>query len=183
MLVVCITHAEARDPEEHVFRGLTESGREQTKGAATRLRELLPDIAPALGDKPLTIEKVVSSPKARCVETVLLLAKQLSEFITTNEIHISDRLKFGKMKEPRNLVDEVSEAKVEAMIVGTHASLACALPRSAKLPPDKLDEEGCFEQRPVLVVIDREPGMPWESAQVLYCEGYSGSSWENLLGA
>ena len=71
MIINCITHAAARDKKKHPFRGLTEQGWREVNGAAEQFRKLIDEETPA-------IETIISSPKARCVETAILFAKAIS---------------------------------------------------------------------------------------------------------
>jgi phosphohistidine phosphatase SixA len=66
MRVIVITHADAeRRPEP---RPLTKSGREHSRLAAERLKELIPD---------LRLKHIISSPALRCRETAKLVASAL----------------------------------------------------------------------------------------------------------
>ena len=56
MLITAITHASARH-EEHLFRGLTEEGMDESRRAAARYRALLSE-----GSFP-PIARIISSPK------------------------------------------------------------------------------------------------------------------------
>jgi len=193
MFVILLTHADARMVEpRYAMRGLTEDGRKDVKRAAWRFRELVPEIDPALHEKSLVIGKIVSSPLARCLETVIVFAKELSDFTKTSEIWVSERLreKRGEQLTADDLAAVVDEGEVAVMLLGTHGDLAGALPCSAPLDRDKENSEGknliqgaWFGPRPVLVLVEHEPGVPWDSAQVLCCEYFNGSTWESLLEA
>ena len=88
MFITCITHAEARDKQD-VFRGLTEVGWWQVDSAAQRFRALT-----TFHELP-HIGAIISSPKARCLETAVLLAKALSNFelLDASEVQVDAGLK------------------------------------------------------------------------------------------
>jgi phosphohistidine phosphatase SixA len=185
MLLIIITHAEARSVEpRHSYRGLTENGREQVKRAAAEFYKMLPTIAPTLDGTTQAIGKIVSSPLARCLETVLLFADELQPLTKTSEVYISDQLKEkrGEQLKPDDLVAVAAGARDEVILIGTHGDLAGALPLSTRLIDDAYaKDKSFFNLRPVVVVVDYEPGTPWESARVLYCHGYKDSPWKDLL--
>lgn len=185
MWLICITHASARDvAPRHIFRGLSEAGRDEVKTAVVEFQKTLPAVAPALGSEALAIGKIVTSPMARCLETVLLFADELRAFTKTSEIHVSEQLKErrGEQLRPDDLVAVVENERASVILLGTHGDLAGALPLSATLASDASDK-GFFTSRPVVVVINYEPGTSWESARVLYCQGYKSQTWRNLLAA
>lgn len=94
MLLICITHASARSVEpRYILRSLTEAGRDEVKQAAAEFRKAIPKISPALDKKNLLIGKIVTSPMARCVETILLFADELKDLTKTSEILVSAQLK------------------------------------------------------------------------------------------
>ena len=91
MFITCITHTDARDKKEHPFRGLSKQGWREVENAAERYRALIDDQTPK-------IDVVVSSPKARCVETAVLFAKEVSDLAATSEIQLDAKLKAGPPK-------------------------------------------------------------------------------------
>lgn len=172
MFVTCITHADARD-KKHIFRGLTENGWREVESAARRFRVLHEEVVPSIGT-------IVSSPKARCLETAVLFAKALSDFelLNASEIQVDDRLKAGSIAGDE-LPELVGSVKTEHLLVSGHADLAKALPAGFNLAPGSA-KDGWFSTRPVLFTIEYEVGRPWHKARVLYCEGYSDKLWHNL---
>lgn len=181
MLLILITHADARRvTPPYIFRALTEEGRDQVVSASGRLRDLLPQIAPGFGEKTGAIGKIVSSPQARCVETVLLLADRIRDLTSDSEIHVSDRLKeTDDGLRAVDLVSVITEFPAEAALICTHGDLAGALPANITLHPDHRD--GWFASRPALVVIDYEQAEGWDGASVLACEVLKDSRWETAL--
>ncbi|MDX1689046.1 MAG: histidine phosphatase family protein, partial [Candidatus Promineifilaceae bacterium] len=70
MYLTVITHASARD-SEHNFRGLAPAGKEECAVVAGRYE------AEFDGERTPAFDQIVSSPKPRCLETVILFAKGL----------------------------------------------------------------------------------------------------------
>jgi phosphohistidine phosphatase SixA len=193
MLVVLMTHGDRRKSvSRSVFGGLSEQGRAEVKSAANRFWELRKRHARELDGDKFAIEKVVSSPMARCVETAVLFAKELNEFTNSpkaqgsphvSELHLRQELKEKQYPERlarQDLAAVIDGESVGAMLVCTHGDLAGALPSTVELAPDSQDG-GWFELRPVVACVEVEPATGFENAQVLCCEGYRAGSWENLL--
>mgnify|MGYP000172442424 CR=1 FL=1 len=172
MLITCITHADARDKKTHPFRGLTEQGWREVERAAERFRALIDNETPK-------IEVVVSSPKARCVETAVLFAKAVSNLTTTSEIQLDAGLKAGSIG-GNELFDLANSIQGRHILVSAHADLARALPVQAKMIPEAA-KDGWFTTRPVLILVKYDAGQSWKSAQVLACEGLLDEEWRNLL--
>jgi phosphohistidine phosphatase SixA len=172
MLITCITHADARDKKAHPFRGLTEQGWREVERSAERFRELIDNETPK-------IEVVVSSPKARCVETALLFAKAVSDLATTSEIQLDAGLKAGSIS-GHELFDMANSTQGRHLLVSAHADLVRALPAHAAMV-SKAAKDGWFTARPVLILMKYDAGEPWSSAQVLACEGLLHEEWRNLL--
>ena len=173
MLVTCITHADARG-KKHAFRGLTKAGRKEAESAAERFSGLAQGEFPRVG-------VVVSSPKARCLETAVLFAKELSDFgfITTSEVKVDASLKAGSIT-GGELADLANMIETTHLLVSAHADLAKALPAHVELRSTAV-KDGWFTTRPVLFTIDYVAGEPWEQAQVLYCEGPADEKWRSLI--
>jgi phosphohistidine phosphatase SixA len=174
MLLTGITHASARDKKEHPFRGLTENGWSEVRGAAARFKELTG------GEHPL-VETIISSPKARCIETAVLFAKAISDFqlVATSEIQVDASLKAGSIQ-GGELVELANRTGAKHLLVSAHADLVKALPPSARLAPETA-KGGWFTTRPVLFTVDYTPGEPWDRAGILYCEGFVDGKWRSLI--
>ena len=175
MFITCITHAEARDKQD-VFRGLTEVGWWQVDSAAQRFRALT-----TFHELP-HIGAIISSPKARCLETAVLLAKALSNFelLDASEVQVDAGLKAGSIAGDE-LPDLADRAETSHLLVSGHADLAKALPASFRLEAGAA-KDGWFSTRPVLFTVEYEPGQPWQEARILYCEGLIEKRWHNLVG-
>lgn len=173
MLITGITHADARG-KKHPFRGLTEQGWREAASAAARFRKLVEEDIPPIG-------VIVSSPKARCLETAVLFAKALSDLglMATSEVQVDAGLRAGSI-----MGDEIAglanRFATPHLLVSGHADLARALPAATELLPTAV-KDGWFTTRPVLFTIDFEPGQLWEKARVLYCVGYVDEEWLSLL--
>jgi phosphohistidine phosphatase SixA len=173
MYLTCITHAGARDKKAHPFRGLTKKGWAEVESAARHYRTLIDEETPKF-------DTVVTSPKARCAETALLLAKALSDLCTTSEIQLDPALKAGSV-EGDELHALANRVEGEQALVSAHADLVKALPPAIELIPEAA-KDGWFSSRPVLVLLEYEPGSPWNRARILACEGLFDGEWRNLLG-
>jgi phosphohistidine phosphatase SixA len=170
--MTCITHADARDKKAHPFRGLTSTGWREVESAAERFRAFIDEETPK-------IELVVSSPKARCVETAILLAKALSDLCATSEIQLDAGLKAGSIS-GNELFDLANRVQCQHVLISAHADLIRTLPAGTGLIPAAA-HNGWFTTRPVLILVKYDPGEPWAGAQVLACVGLSDDKWGNLL--
>lgn len=172
MFITCITHAAARE-KKHAFRGLTEAGWQEVESAAQRFRALQEEEMPRIG-------AIVSSPKPRCLETVVLFAKTVSDFglLDASEVQVDAGLKAGSIAGDE-LPDLADSIETEHLLVSGHADLAKALPAQFELATGAA-KDGWFSTRPVLFTVEYEPGRPWEKARVLYCEGYEDNLWHSL---
>jgi phosphohistidine phosphatase SixA len=171
MLITCLTHADARDKKTYPFRGLTEKGWQETERAAERFRELITAETPK-------IEVVVSSPKARCVETALLFAKAVSDLMATSQFQLEARLEAGSIA-GQELFDLANSLDVQHLLVSAHADLVGALPANVVMISEAV-KNGWFTTRPVLILVDYDRGEAWDTAQVLTCEGLWDDKWQNL---
>lgn len=172
MLITCITHADARDKKKHPFRGLTEQGWQEVNSAAEQFRELIDEETPI-------IETIVSSPKARCVETAILFAKAVSELTATSEIQLDPGLEAGTVR-GGELFYLAKDIQVQHLLVSGHADLARTMPPHVELVSEAA-KDGWFTTRPVLFQIEHEAGNSWDKARVLYCLGLVDGEWLNLL--
>lgn len=174
MLITCITHAGARG-KERPFRGLTERGQAEAASAAGRFRELAGDEVPRVG-------VIVSSPKARCLETAVLFAKAASDFglVAVSEVQVDAGLKAGSIT-GAELSLLANSFATRHLLVSGHADLAKALPVRTELTPTAV-KDGWFTTRPVLFTIDYEAGKLWGAARLLTCEGYIEQAWRSLIG-
>ncbi len=180
MIITCITHANARDKSKHTFLGLTEQGWQEVNSAAKRFR-LIAVLGADQGEEMPLVETVVSSPKARCLETAILFAKAISDFrlVATSEVQINSGLKAGSISGDE-LAELANSIRTQHLLVSAHADLARALPSLVELAPGAA-RDGWFTTRPVLFTIDYKVGESWDKARVLYCEGYIDEQWQGLI--
>ena len=171
MLITCITHAAARG-KKYPFRGLTEKGWQEVDSAAERFMSLI-------GEESPKIEAVVSSPKARCVETAILFAKAISELTSTSEIKLETDLKAGSIS-GNELYDLATKYPFQHLLVSAHADLVRTLPDHVKLIAEATND-GWFSTRPVLFQLIYHVGEPWNTARLIYCEGFLAGEWQNLI--
>lgn len=167
MWIIAITHASTREVPSPSLKALSEAGREQIKTLAQQFRDLVPNTVP-LGEN-LKIDRIVTSPLARCVETAVLFADELREFTQTGEVQISARIKArkGAQLSPEELLTTIKEADADCLVLSLHADLAGALPAGADVTVES--ENGWFKTRPVLAVLNYDPAAPWENARLLHC--------------
>lgn len=174
MYISVITHAAARE-KKHGFRGLTERGWQEANSAAARYRALLQE---AGTDVP-PVDLVVSSPKPRCLETVILFAKGLDEAMKASEVQVDGDLKAGSIEGPE--LDALAQSTEAAhVLVAGHADMVKTLPGSAALAPGA-QNGGWFAHRPVLFALSTERAASWDEAQILFCEANVAGTWTDLL--
>ena len=172
MLITAITHASAR-AKEYNFRGLTAAGEEESKSAAERYREL------TAGSSLPPIEWIISSPKPRCLETVILFAKELAnEALEASAVDVDGGLAAGSI-EGGELATLAATGEVSHLLVSGHADLVKTLPDSARLHDDAADG-GWFQTRPVLFQVEVQPGQPWDDARLSFCESLQAGTWDTL---
>jgi phosphohistidine phosphatase SixA len=177
MRVICITHATGERTVKHLFSGLTEQGRTHITRTATLFRKRPDNI------NNLKIQKILSSPHARCIETVVLFARGVSGYTQDDpercpqvspEIRTDDKL----MEETLTadiLTRIVKDIKVEAVLLGVHNNLFKALPRSIQEAlKDWVDKDQFFKPRPVVVSLKYDEG-DWE---LVYCAAITGDGEE-----
>lgn len=171
MKITCITHATARD-KKYTFRGLTDVGWQEVDSAADRFLSVMAADTQKIG-------AIISSPKARCVETAVLFAKAVSSWVATSEIELNSGLKAGSIT-GSELIDLANENRGQHLLVSAHADIVQALPPHAALLP-KAASGGWFAIRPVIFQIDYEVGKAWDTARIIYCDGLVDGMWQKLL--
>ena len=181
MLVIFVTHADSRRTKEPtMFRCLTDQGREEVKRAANRFQDLAKRALADQFNQKLIIEKIVSSPKARCVETALLFADELRSFTKTSDISISNNLdeKRDGILTSKDVIAVLDAEEAQAVLVACHGDLANALPQTGIRSQEI--QGGWFKQRPVVAMVDYDRKEAWERARVLFCDGYDVAVWRSL---
>ena len=173
MYLTAITHASARDKEYH-FRGLTPTGQEESTSAAWQVEAVAKDRSlPAF-------DNVVSSPKPRCLETVILFAKALgNDSIEASSVTIDPGLAAGNI-EGGELAALAVQSDAAHLLISGHADLAKTLPTGVSLATGAA-EGGWFTVRPVLFQVEIQPGQRWDEATVHFCTALVDGHWQNLL--
>lgn len=175
MYLTAITHAGARDKKYH-FRGLTPAGQEECAGAARQFEAL------AEGQRLPAFDKIVSSPKPRCLETVILFAKAVdNDSIEVSSVEVDAGLAAGQI-EGGELVSLAAGGDAAHVLVSGHADLVKTLPSSASLTVEAADG-GWFAVRPVLFQIEVKPGQSWDEATVHFCSALVDGQWKGLLAS
>ena len=173
MYLTVITHASAREGEYN-FRGLTAAGQGECAAVAERYGALASDGAPAF-------DRIVSSPKPRCLETVILFAKGLeNERIGASSVAVDGGLAAGEI-EGGELAALAAAGGAEHVLVSGHADMVKALPAGVSLAEDAADG-GWFAVRPVLFQVEVTGGQSWDEATVRSCGALVDGRWRDLLG-
>ena len=173
MYLTAITHASARDKEHH-FRGLTPAGQEESASAAWQFE------ASTKGRDLPPFDRIVSSPKPRCLETAILFAKALSnDSIQASSMDVIEGLAAGKI-EGGELAALAAASAAEHVLVSGHADLVKTLPDGTSLI-DKAADGSWFAVRPVMFQIEIAPGKSWDEATVHFCSGLVDGQWTDLL--
>lgn len=185
MFLICITHADARFVPPGQFRALTSNGRDGVVNAARHFEQ---DGLSLIIDQHLRIDAIVTSPEARCAETVLVFADALREHTTTSQVEIDRRLMPTGSTINKDALEEVATTHSavqgrKAVVVGLHADLLFALPDSNIIPHKYRAQKdpNYFGQGPVIAVIMHDPRNPWSDAKVKYCRGPIDTRWQDLL--
>lgn len=174
MFLTAITHASARD-KEHNFRGLTASGQEESVAAARQYHD---GYTKNQGLPP--VDRIVSSPKPRCLETVILFAKGLTnDSISASSVEVNAGLAAGKI-EGGELAALAENGDAAHILISGHADLVKTLPPGVSLGEGAADG-GWFAVRPVLFQVEIEPDQPWDAATVHFCAALVDGQWERLL--
>lgn len=174
MYLTAITHASARD-KDHNFRGLTAAGQGECAGAAGQYH------AHTTGRDVPAFDQIVSSPKPRCLETVILFAKGLdNSAVHASSVAVDPTLAAGEI-EGGELAALAADGDAKHVLVSGHADMVKTLPPGTELIADAADG-GWFSVRPVLFQIEIEAGRPWAEATVHFCSALVDGQWQNLLG-
>ena len=157
MRIIFVTHAETLDAPPRL---LSKRGRRQAKSVAKLIVKVL--------GNDFKIEKAVSSPATRCIETSLVILKELSGK-KIRRLDTDPRLMAAKEPmEPDQLARALMDYTCDGILITLHADLANALPTRDKI---KNVSDGWFQTRPVLAIVDWEQDRPWEESKILYLLG------------
>lgn len=175
MLVIAVTHPDStsRNP-----RSLSEGGRLQALLAARRVREKV--------GKRISLVAVMSSPAFRCLETAIVVARELGETTRADgtydgRIEVSDSLAEIGAK-PRTVEDlgaALGSLKVDklpestAVLVACHGDLANMLGGALRFASETASG-GWFEVRPVISSFDF---ITDRVANLHFCEALVGGCW------
>ncbi len=173
MRVIAITHPDAtsRSP-----RPLSEGGRLQALLAARRLREL--------EGNEKSLAAVLSSPAFRCLETAILVARELED--TAKQRGTYDgavrevvELKAGSadLDAALGILETSDIAENQAVLLSVHADLANMLSGSCAFTDGFTSESGgrrWFSDKPVIAGFEHATGRP---TALKYCETLRGGSW------
>ncbi len=162
MRIVLVTHAQA---EEHAPRGLSDEGIASAQKAARRIREIM--------GETWRVQKAVSSPAVRCVQTALVIVSALSGE-KLRRLDTDPRLMAAKdPMEPQQLAGALADYPCEGLLVLLHADLANALPDRGRLLGAR---GGWFSERPIICSMEWEEQRPWEENRIVVLEGPDGAS-------
>jgi len=158
--MILITHAETKKAPPRL---LSDTGRAQAGDLAGIITDSMG------GD--FRIQKAVSSPAVRCIETALIVLDTLAED-TLRRLDTDPRLMAAK--EPMES-DQLHRALVDygcdGMLICQHADLANALPKRDTIPHTA---DGWFQIRPVVCLLDWEPDRNFEENRILRLLGPGG---------
>jgi len=159
--IILITHAETNKTPP---RRLSDTGRTQAGDLAGIITDIMG------GD--FRIQKAVSSPAVRCIETALIVLDALAADML-RRLDTDPRLMAAK--EPMEH-DQLHRALVdygcEGMLICQHADLANALPRRDTIPHTA---DGWFQTRPIVCLLDWEPDRNFEENRILRLLGPKGA--------
>jgi broad specificity phosphatase PhoE len=149
MKVVLVTHAKTsgRPPKRLSLTGRYE------------VEQVVDMIKGKLGER-FRVQKAVSSPAARCLETALLC---LEEIGTEDISRVDTDRRLARLDKPDTLESVIRDNAQEGLAIFCHADLAGVLPHKEKLLRVK---EGWFEVKPVLVIMDWGPSRTWQDNTV-----------------
>ena len=149
MKVVLVTHAKTanRPPRRLSLTGKYE------------VEQVIDMIKGRMGDG-YRIQKAVSSPAARCLDTALLCLEEIGS-PELNRVETDRRL--TRLDSPDKLEGVIRDNAQEGLAIFCHADLGGVLPHKERVEKVK---DGWFEPKPVLVILDWGPGRTWENATV-----------------
>jgi phosphohistidine phosphatase SixA len=180
MRMICITHAAGQRTRKDLFSGLTDEGREHVTEAARRFRC-------KSENTNMKITKILSSPHARCIETVLFFAREVSGYTPSEpdgypqvnaEIQTCDQLREETIT-AEVLQDIAVKTASDTVLLGTHNNLFTVLPDTARNAlKEWIDEEKYFKPRPVVVSLSYAEGT-WELLYWAVCIPSQWKEWSS----
>lgn len=145
MKIVIITHAKTANRPP---RRLSLTGRYEVE-------QVVDMVKGKLGER-YRVQKAVSSPAARCLDTALLTLEELGSG-DVSKVDTDRRL--GRLDKADALESVIRENAQEGLAIFCHADVAGILPHKETITKVK---EGWFEVKPVLVIMDWGPSRKWE---------------------
>jgi phosphohistidine phosphatase SixA len=162
MRIVLVTHAQA---DEHAPRGLSREGTASAHRAARRIPEIM--------GETWRVQKAVSSPAVRCVQTALVIVSALPGE-KLRRLDTDPRLMAAQdPMEPGQLAGALADYPCDGLLVVLHADLANALPDRERLLGAG---RGWFSERPVICIAEWDGRLPWEESRIVVLEGPDGTS-------
>lgn len=153
MRIILVTHAETTDAPP---RPLSEKGIKEAKGAAGRIRKFM--------GEDFRVTKAVSSPAVRCIETALVILKELSGE-KLRRLDTDPRLMAAREPmEPDQLARAIRDYACDGILVVLHADLANALPKRERIGGIV---DGWFQTRPILAITDWEEDRLWDENKII----------------
>jgi len=149
MKVVLITHAKTSNRPP---RRLSVSGK-------YGIEQVVDMVKGRLGER-YRIQKAVSSPAVRCIDTALLCLEEIGAE-DVSKIDTDHRL--ARLDKADKLEAVIMDNAQEGLAIFCHADLGGVLPNKQNINHIK---EGWFEVKPVLVIMDWGPGRKWEENTV-----------------
>lgn len=184
MILVFVTHGEAQPTDSRWrFRALTEHGRGEVARAAQRFLSIAEEVAPELTSKRIALDCILSSPLARCIETAVCFASAIRDLTDTPELCLTNvlREKRDGQLASADLQSLLEDLPFDATLLSTHGDLAGALPVSAKIASEYIDN-GWFKDRPAIVVARYDRRGRWSESEVTFCEVLNkDGQWKNAL--
>ena len=173
MLVIAVTHPDASNRSP---RPLTDGGRLQALLAARRVREL--------AGSGTGLTAVLSSPAYRCLETAIIVTRELGATATGKGAHDGNVREVAELKAGSADLDAalgtLESADIggnRAVLLSAHADLANMLAGSCAFGDGFTTESNgrrWFADRPVVAAFDHAAG---RVTAVRFCETLRGGAW------
>ena len=149
MKVLLITHAKTSNRPP---RRLSITGRYEVE-------QVIDMVKGRLGER-YRIQKAVSSPAARCLDTALTCLEEIGAE-DVNKVDTDYRL--ARLDKADKLEAVIRDNAQEGLAIFCHADLGGVLPHKENILKIK---EGWFEPKPVMVVLEWGPSRSWEENTV-----------------
>lgn len=165
MRIIIVTHAETRGEAPRLLSDVGKDG----------IKEIAGLIRVVMGEE-FRLEKAVSSPAVRCIETALLIMDEIAGD-KLRRLDTDPRLMAAnEPMEPEQLHRALSDYGCDGLLVIMHADLANALPEKEGIKNSDIVKEGWFQARPVLALLDWKPDRLWKENRTISLMGLDGKS-------